>query len=72
MVWALTHVVRPGDSITLLALLASRRQPWKFINFSLSRVLYCTAKLANNIYMFSQEPDLHARRRIYISGHILV
>ena len=34
MVWALTHVVRPGDSITLLALLASRRQPWKFIHFS--------------------------------------
>ena len=25
MVWALTHVVRPGDSITMLALLAG---PW--------------------------------------------
>lgn len=34
-----------------------------------SRVIYCTAKLANR-YLFSQEPDLHARR--YISGHIFV
>ncbi|KAI3664731.1 hypothetical protein L1987_88585 [Smallanthus sonchifolius] len=36
-----------------------------------SRVIYCTAKLANRD-LFSQEPDLHARRRTYLSGHILV
>lgn len=47
MVWALTHVVRPGLDI------------------------YCTAKLANR-YLFSQEPDPHARRRTYLSGQILV
>lgn len=34
MVWALTHVVRPGDSITLLALLAGGSHENSFISAS--------------------------------------
>lgn len=41
------------------------------LKWMLSKVLDQPAKLANR-YLFSQEPDLHARRRTYISGHILV
>lgn len=34
MVWALTHVVHPGDSITLLALLAGGNRGNSFISAS--------------------------------------
>ena len=69
MVWTLTHVVRPGDSITLLALLDGGNRDNSLISASPRLSIVRQNSL---IDMFSQEPDLHARRRTYISGHILV
>ena len=70
MVWALTHVVRPGDSMTLLALLAGGNHENSFI--SASPGLYIVRRNSLIEILFSQEPDLYARRRTYLSGHILV